>query len=132
MNADPHLKGRIIQELDAANELETRLAGHDSVIVVRVRRSEQGNEAVAALLADDTPVAANCDAHSVERRLKPRDRGFRIKLRDQVGRALQICTENGEVFPLPRNPRIALRPGQPVRDHGTAGRAIEVAGLEGR
>ncbi|HLZ05010.1 MAG TPA: hypothetical protein VKR55_23025 [Bradyrhizobium sp.] len=102
------------------------------MIVVRMRRAEQGNQAVAAFLADDAPVAANRDAHGVERRLKPRDRGFGIKLRNQVGRALQVGTKNGEIFPLARNPNVGPRPGQVVRHDGTAERTIEVASFQGR
>ncbi len=65
MNADPDLKPGIIEQLDAADQFDAGMAGHHCVVVVGMWRSEQRNQAVAALLADDAAVAANGDAHRV-------------------------------------------------------------------
>ena len=134
MNANPHMEPGIIQELDAAHQLQTGLAGHDGMIVVGVRRTEQRDQAIAAFLADDAAVAPDRYSHGVQGRFKPRDRGFGIELRDQVGRALQIGTKDGEVLPLPHDPvaNVGDRFGRMVRHDRATGRTIEVASLDVR
>src|ERR1700734_2021564 len=71
MNADADLKVGIVQQLDIANQLDRRLAGHDSMIVVCMRRPEKRDQAVPAFLADNSAVAPNRVTHGIHRRLKP-------------------------------------------------------------
>ena len=97
------LQPRIVQQLDTANQFNRRVTGHDGVIVVCVRRAKQRDQAVATFLADDAAVAANRRAHGNQRRLQPGNRLLGIELRNQIGRTLQIGTENREVLPLARN-----------------------------
>jgi len=47
MNADPNAQARIVQQLDAANQFDRRVAGHDGMIVVCVRRTKERDQAVA-------------------------------------------------------------------------------------
>ena len=100
VNADPDVKLRIFQQLDAPHELDAGMTGHNGVVVVCVRRTKQRNQPVAAFLADDPAVTTNCRAHGDQGRLKPGNRFFGIELRDQIGRTLQVGTENGEEFSL--------------------------------
>ena len=123
MNADPDLERRIVQQLDPANQLDRRVTGHDGMIVVRVRRTKKRDQPVAAFLADNAAVAANGGAHRDQGRLKPRNRLLGVQFRDQVGRALQIGTEDGEVLPLAGDTAAGFRdlrrwrdvPGRPPR-----------------
>ena len=133
MNTDPDLKAGIVEQLDAADQFDPGVAGHRRMVIVGMRRAEQRDQAVAALLADDAAVAPNRNAHGIEGRLEPRDRGLGIQFRDQVGRALQVGAEDGQVFPFTGDPQICLRFVQlMVRNDGTAGRTIEVASFQGR
>ena len=135
MNADPDLKRRIVQQLDPANQFDRRVTGHDGVIVIRVRRTKKRDQPVAALLADDSAVAANRGPHGNQGRLKPRNCRLGIEFRDQVGRALQIGTEDGEVLPLAGDTAANfrdLRLGRMLRDDRPARRAIQIACLQGR
>ena len=54
------------------------------MIVVGVRRTEQRDQAVSALLADDAAIAPHRTAHGIEGRLQARNGGFGIELRDQM------------------------------------------------
>ena len=100
VNADPDPQPGIVQQFDAANQFDRRVTGHHGMIVIGMRRTKQRDKAVAALLADDAAVATDGGPHGVQGRLEPRNRRLGIELRDQVGRALQIGTEDGEVLAL--------------------------------
>ena len=79
MNPHPDLKRRVVQQLDTVDQFGCRVTGHDGVIVVRVRRTEKRDQAVAALLADDAAVAAHRCAHGDQGGLKPRDCRLGVK-----------------------------------------------------
>ena len=133
MNPDPDQKRRIVQQLDPANQFDRRVTGHDGVIVVGMRGAKKRDQPVAAFLADDSAVAANGGAHRNQRRLEPGNRRLGVQLRDQIGRALQIGAEHREIFPLAGD--AAANFGSCWRmfgDDRTAGRAIHVAGFQGR
>ena len=135
MNADPDPQRRIVQELDAVNQFDGRMTGHDGMIVIRVRRTKKRDQAVAAFLADDAAVAANRDAHGGQGWLEPRNRCLRIQFRDQVGGTLQVGAEDGEVLPLAGDATAdfrGLRPWSVLRDRRPAGRAIQITCLQGR
>ena len=100
MQPDPHMKFRVVQKPDAADHFDRRMASHHGMVVVGLRRAEQRDQAVAALLADDAAVAADGRPHRNKRRLEPGNRLFRIEIRDQVGRTLEVDAENGKVFSL--------------------------------
>ncbi len=100
MNANPDLKCRIVQELDAANQFDRRVTGHHGMIVVSTRCPKKRDKAVAAFLADNSTVAANGGTHGNQRRLESRDCSLRVQFRDQVGRALQVRAEHGDILPL--------------------------------
>jgi hypothetical protein len=79
MDANADAQPRIVQQLDAANQFNRRVTGHDGVIIVCVRRAKQRDQAVATFLAHDATVAANRRAHGNQRRLQPGDRLFWIE-----------------------------------------------------
>ena len=68
MQSDPNMETRIIEQIDAPDHFDGRMTGHDGMVVVSVRRTKQRNQAVAALLADNAPVAAHRRAHGNQRR----------------------------------------------------------------
>ena len=134
VDADPHMEAGVIQLSDAANEFGRCLARHDGMIVVGVRSPEQRNQAISALLADDTAVTAHRTAHGIERRLQAGDCRFRIEFRDQVGRALQVDTEDSQVlsFACYTVARVGgHRLGRMIGNRRPAGRAKQVTDPQG-
>jgi hypothetical protein len=133
MNTDPHLKSGIIEKLDTANQLQTGVTRHHGVVVIGMRRAEQRDQTVTTFLANNAAVATNRHTHGIQRRLQPHDRGLRIKVGDQIRRALQIGTEDGEIFSLAGDPVAnisALRFGPSVRHDSTARRTEELASFQ--
>jgi len=129
VDADPHMEAGVIQLSDAANEFGSCLARHDGMIVVGVRSPEQRNQAISALLADDAAVTADRAAHGIERRLQAGDCRFGIEFRDQVGRALQVDTEDSQVlsFACYTVARVSLhRLGRMIGNRRPAGRTKQV------
>ena len=135
VNADPDVKVRIFQQLDTPHELDGCVTGHNGVVVVCVRRTKQRNQPIAAFLADDPAVATNCRAHGDQGRLEPGNRFFRIELRNQIGRPLQVGTEDGEEFSLASDTATRFGGGRArrtVAHNRTACRAKQVAGFQRR
>ena len=135
VNADPDVKARIFQQLDTPHELDGGVTGHNGVVVVRVRRTKQRNQSVATFLADNPAAATNCRAHGDQGRLEPGNRFFRIELRNQIGRTLQVGTENGEEFSLAGDAATRVGCGgtrRMVRHDCAAGRAKQIASSQRR
>ncbi|MBA7464844.1 hypothetical protein ES707_00002 [subsurface metagenome] len=85
MQPNPHEQCRVVQQLDTANQLNSSVAGHHRMVVVGVWGTEQRDQPVATFLADDSAVAANRRSHGYKRGFEPRNRLFRIEIRDQIG-----------------------------------------------
>jgi hypothetical protein len=135
MDAYPDPQRRIFQQLDTANQFDGRVAGHDSMVVIGMRRTKKRDQPVATFLADDPTVTANGGTHGDQGRLEPRNRRLGIQLGDQVSGALQIGTEDGEVLPLAGDAAANfcdLRLCGVLGDNRPTRRTIQIACLQGR
>jgi hypothetical protein len=70
------------------------MAGQWSVIVIGDRSAEYSRESITELLADDTTELAHRPSHGRQRRLKPRNRLFRLESSNEPCRVDDVGPEN--------------------------------------
>src|SRR5580698_4831286 len=97
----PHtnLQAGVSQPRDGILHRESGETAANRMVFVRLRRAEQGHDAVALYLVDDAIVAMHGLFHEIERRLKASHSKLRIsEAIDQSGRIPDIGEQDREVF----------------------------------
>src|SRR5437762_3211472 len=94
VETDPDLKSGIAQVRDAPDQLDGRMAGQRSMVVVSDRCTKYRRHAVAQLLADDSSKLAYRPSHSGQSRLEARDSLLRLQFGNKPGGIDDVGPEN--------------------------------------
>jgi hypothetical protein len=70
------------------------------MVLVRDRRAEQGENAIAGRLNDVAVVPMDCVDHQLERGVDNRARLFGVEIRHQLGRTLDVGEQRGDRLAL--------------------------------
>jgi hypothetical protein len=79
------------------------VAGAHGVVLMGERRTEQRHDPVAHDLVDSTLVVVHCFHHAFEHRVEDLARLFRVALREQFHRTLQIGEQHSDLLALTFN-----------------------------